>query len=498
MDKKVQTTYPRPKKEILRIMRAADKNGQLLPVILEEFVQHTFSMPALWESREYFRKLGNEECVRYPVLFSHLALLSAMTGRLDEARAYVDAMEMALKYQASENTIYHEVCRCATEIVMPYTTDIRFLKDVFWLIEHGQVPVANLTLSASRPGILNGFRDFTRFGRYLEKYKDVITDTIEKLYGNAGKSVYEIMLAEWNYQKNDCFRALVLVTGTIPLIEQEQDMRCLFVALALQMKILIVNGQTKAAGPLVIKIRDRIHKTGWEELNTSLDALECLAACYDGRQEEVTAWLEHVAPDENHELYMMDVYAYLVKIRCYIQTGKYMVAHVLVQQLTVLLQQGNRPMDLCECYMLSAVICYKVNDEDRMFTELSKALEIAKKRQYIRLLADEGSCMAQMIFAYQKKYGTDEFTDKIMQFAAEVGRHFPDYLKSPIEYYEPLTKTEEAVLRLMGQGMSNSEIADMLGKKTGTVKFHSNNIFKKFDVTNRQQAVNLGREIGLL
>ena len=64
-------------------------------MILEEFVQHTFSMPALWESREYFRKLGNEECVRYPVLFSHLALLSAMTGRLDEARAYVDAMEMA-------------------------------------------------------------------------------------------------------------------------------------------------------------------------------------------------------------------------------------------------------------------------------------------------------------------------------------------------------------------------------------------------------------------
>ena len=95
-------------------------------MILEEFVQHTFSMPALWESREYFRKLGNEECVRYPVLFSHLALLSAMTGRLDEARAYVDAMEMALKYQAAENTIYHEVCRCATEIVMPYTTDIRF------------------------------------------------------------------------------------------------------------------------------------------------------------------------------------------------------------------------------------------------------------------------------------------------------------------------------------------------------------------------------------
>ena len=57
---------------------------------------------------------------------------------------------------------------------------------------------------------------------------------------------------------------------------------------------------------------------------------------------------------------------------------------------------------------------------------------------------------------------------------------------------------EKNVFRLMAQGMSNDEIADRLGKKTGTVKFHSNNIFRKLQVQNRQQAVNRGREIGLL
>ena len=50
----------------------------------------------------------------------------------------------------------------------------------------------------------------------------------------------------------------------------------------------------------------------------------------------------------------------------------------------------------------------------------------------------------------------------------------------------------------MAQGMSNDEIADKLGKKTGTIKFHSNNIFRKLQVQNRQQAVNRGREIDLL
>ena len=92
----------------------------------------------------------------------------------------------------------------------------------------------------------------------------------------------------------------------------------------------------------------------------------------------------------------------------------------------------------------------------------------------------------------------DDFTNLIMELANEVGMRFPDYLKSPAEYFEELTATEKAVLRLMAQGMSNDEIANKMGKKTGTVKFHSNNIFRKLQVQNRQQAVNRGREINLL
>lgn len=106
--------------------------------------------------------------------------------------------------------------------------------------------------------------------------------------------------------------------------------------------------------------------------------------------------------------------------------------------------------------------------------------------------------MVQMLSIYQQEKGADDFTSQIMELATEVGMHFPDYLKSPAEYFEPLTVTEKTVLRLMAQGMSNDEIANRMGKKTGTVKFHSNNIFRKLQVQNRQQAVNRGREINLL
>ena len=54
MVKKDKQTYPRPRKEMLRIMKSADKEGHILETIIEEFALHPFSMPALWDGREYF------------------------------------------------------------------------------------------------------------------------------------------------------------------------------------------------------------------------------------------------------------------------------------------------------------------------------------------------------------------------------------------------------------------------------------------------------------
>ena len=82
-------------------------------------------------------------------------------------------------------------------------------------------------------------------------------------------------------------------------------------------------------------------------------------------------------------------------------------------------------MDLCECHMLLAAVYYKSGEKDRMCRELETALALAKKYRYIRLLADEGACMVQMLFIYQRERGADDFTDRIMELAGGVSRYFP-------------------------------------------------------------------------
>lgn len=63
---------------------------------------------------------------------------------------------------------------------------------------------------------------------------------------------------------------------------------------------------------------------------------------------------------------------------------------------------------------------------------------------------------------------------------------------------DALTVREEAVLRLVVDGMNNKEIARKLSIAVGTVKSHLKGIFDKLDVDSRTQAVRVAERRGML
>lgn len=63
---------------------------------------------------------------------------------------------------------------------------------------------------------------------------------------------------------------------------------------------------------------------------------------------------------------------------------------------------------------------------------------------------------------------------------------------------EPLSRREIDVLRLMADGQSNQEIAQVLVVALNTVKMHVKHIYRKLGVRNRVQAVAQARSMGLL
>jgi DNA-binding CsgD family transcriptional regulator len=61
-----------------------------------------------------------------------------------------------------------------------------------------------------------------------------------------------------------------------------------------------------------------------------------------------------------------------------------------------------------------------------------------------------------------------------------------------------ITPRELEILELMAKGMSNREIAEKLFVSENTVKTHSSRVFDKLGAKRRTQAVQLGKEFGLL
>jgi DNA-binding CsgD family transcriptional regulator len=61
-----------------------------------------------------------------------------------------------------------------------------------------------------------------------------------------------------------------------------------------------------------------------------------------------------------------------------------------------------------------------------------------------------------------------------------------------------ITARELEILELIAQGLSNREIAAKLYVSENTVKTHSSRVFDKLGAKRRTQAVQLGKELGLL
>jgi ATP/maltotriose-dependent transcriptional regulator MalT len=61
-----------------------------------------------------------------------------------------------------------------------------------------------------------------------------------------------------------------------------------------------------------------------------------------------------------------------------------------------------------------------------------------------------------------------------------------------------ITKRELEILELIAEGLSNREIAQQLFVSENTVKTHSSRLFDKLGAKRRTQAVQIGKEIGLI
>jgi LuxR family maltose regulon positive regulatory protein len=159
-------------------------------------------------------------------------------------------------------------------------------------------------------------------------------------------------------------------------------------------------------------------------------------------------------------------------------------------------EADGRLGSLVETRLLQALALHAQGRKDDALAALDTALSLAKTEGYVRLFADEGAPLAQLLRqAAAQGIAAAARLHVALSVAPSppAGRGVP-----PSPFFEPLSEREMEVLQLIAGGLSNREIAARLVLAVTTVKKHASNIYGKMGVRSRTEAVARAREIGLL
>ena len=438
------------------------------------------------KDREAFYALTPEELKEHPLTICGVFVNLVMDGRLEEAEDLINLFE--------KNSFLY----LALSLVHPKITLKRFAEIINYLKENN-IQIHSIVLNAGRPYLLNGFYDFTRLGIFLEKNRELFVEDLKYMYEpSCCPHIYNLCLAEYYYQLNRTLDAQVLISRTIKEFDKASESRLLFVALFLQSKILLSQGKIVAAGSYIKDIRKFVKKNGEMEFSYNIDAAEAMSALYEGDLAFVTKWQDKKAPDEFAEFNMLDLYRYMVKIRCYIINKKYTAVISLSEKLRTLLESGMRHMDLCELDLLLAICFYRSGEKKLAFETLERALKIARRYKYYRLVADEGTALLPLLIEYIKENGSTNFLLNLAEMTREMAIQHPLYLKAIYKNAVKFSPMEVGILKLLEQGKTNEDISSYYFITNNTVKYHLKRIYKKLKVNAAHQAVWEARISGVI
>jgi LuxR family maltose regulon positive regulatory protein len=154
---------------------------------------------------------------------------------------------------------------------------------------------------------------------------------------------------------------------------------------------------------------------------------------------------------------------------------------------------------------MKALLADALNQESTAFEKLSEALNLAEPGEFIRPFLDLGHQMADLLKRFAKQKPDLKYTERILAafsnektgMEQDVSDEHRSFLANQA-LVEPLTNREIEILLILPIGLSNHEMAERLYISPETVKKHLYNIYQKYDVKNRQQAIARAKSLGIM
>ena len=340
--------------------------------------------------------------------------------------------------------------------------------------------------------------------RTYQRGLDIITDPGRRLPPEAGLAL--IGLAEVMRKRGDLDSALEHA------VQGVERCRRLVYALPLATGLATLAWVRQAAGArdLALATMDEAEQTiaspDIVSLHNPAPAERARLLLAQGRLKDAVEWTEEAGLKEDDEVSYSRERDHLVLARVLLARAEPDRALGLLDRLDELAESQGRTGSLIEIRAVRSMALQASGYHDEALAVLDDTLSQGRSEGYVRVFADEGPPMAALfrsLIGARRRGRRGRISRAQRDHLSRVTRALAP-ADNAIQPYavrglvDPLTERELEVLSKIAEGRRNQEIADELVVTLETVKKHVSHIFEKLGVTNRTEAVNKAREIGLI
>ena len=167
--------------------------------------------------------------------------------------------------------------------------------------------------------------------------------------------------------------------------------------MAVQIKILVSVGHLDSAKEILDIMDKKIMNDSSMLIIENYKALQTRLMLYKGNMAAVDDWYYNDSPDENVEFCILDTYRYFTKLRVYLVKAEYIKFISLYSILKDVCIAFNKKINYIVLETLVAVAYYRMGKTKTAFEHIKNSIDMCAKYNYVRLLADEGDAIYQIL-----------------------------------------------------------------------------------------------------
>lgn len=457
-----------------------------------------------FELRQYYLRLTEAEIAQSAVLMAGMSMMYSLLMQEEESeywygklKSYAEMSKGGQKREALSWLVY-------LDIALPHRGSadmIEIMKRVPSLLFDKGISLPEFSVTSNCPSTMNGGKDFCHWSKNDRKLAVSIGKLVERVLGSYGRGFVKAALAESLYEKGeDTYEVMTLLARARMEMEGVGMMEMQFAAVGIQVRLDMFHGELQTAKTVLGSFEKKVTEQGVTKLLPNIAALRCRLALRDADTELAGRWMD-TAPDEEKEFYVLERYRYLTKVRCYLAEGEYLRAQMLLEKLRYYAEKCRRTYILIEVSLLSAMTKQRMGGEWK--GDFLAALKQACEYHFLRLISEEGAAVQELFTQAGKVWLEKEIPDKkwlarLLEETGKIAVRYPVYLKRHQAKTTDFCDTALAILRLQAEGMSVNRIAQELSMKAATVKYHTQENYRKLGVSGKADAVLAARNLGIL